>query len=90
MNFSEGIDVKVPNFINGINTILETIGTWMLFLVPAVIVLTFIIGGLMLAKAEDGSETNVIKERMARAIIGAAIAGGATWLGEWIWPLLKG
>ncbi|KPC73954.1 pilin [Laceyella sacchari] len=79
-----------PQFVNGLQQILQSISSWMLFLVPGVIILTLVIGGLMLAKAEDGSETNAIKERMTRAIIGAALAGSATWLGNWIWKILGG
>lgn len=78
---------ETPVFISGLQKALEQLSSWMLILVPAIVILTFVIGGIALAKAEDGSETKQIKDRMARAIIGAAIAGSATWLGNWVWGL---
>lgn len=78
-----------PPFIKGLATALEQLAQWMLILVPAVVVITFVIGGIALAKAEDGAETKLVKERMVRAIVGAAIAGGATWFGTWAIELFK-
>jgi predicted small integral membrane protein len=78
-----------PGFITGLQTALTQLANWMLILVPAVIVITFVIGGIALAKAEDGTETKAVKDRMARAIIGAAIAGTATWVGQWVVQLFN-
>ncbi|MXQ54388.1 hypothetical protein [Shimazuella alba] len=78
-----------PGFITGLQTALTQLANWMLILVPAIIVITFVIGGIALAKAEDGTETKAVKDRMARAIIGAAIAGTATWVGQWVVQLFN-
>lgn len=77
----------MPPFITALKGLLTTVASWMLYLVPGVVIVTLIIGGIMLSKAEDGMETKQIKERMVRVILGAAIAGGGTWLGNYIWGL---
>lgn len=81
-----------PPFVTGLQKVLEDVRDWMLILVPAVVVLTFVIGGLMLAKAEDPMETKTVKDRMVKAVVGAAIAGSAAQLGVWLTEIfgLKG
>ena len=64
-----------PPFIDALQKVLSDVSDWMLVLVPAIIVLTFIIGGICLAKAEDGMESKNVKSRMFKAIGGAALAG---------------
>jgi Type IV secretion system pilin len=77
----------MPSFIKGIDSALDTIATWMLYIVPAILVLTFIIGGIMLSKADDPMDVKKVKDKMKLAIIGAAIAGGGSWIGNWLWGL---
>lgn len=79
----------MPTFISGIKTALSTIASWMLYVVPAVVVLTFVIGGILLSKADDPMDVKKVKDRMQLTIIGAAIAGGASWLGNWLWGLFS-
>jgi hypothetical protein len=78
----KGMKEKMPKFITGLETVLTTIAGWMLILVPLAVVITFTLGGLMLAKAEDGMEAKQIKEKMFKAIIGIALAGSAVWIGS--------
>jgi hypothetical protein len=73
-----------PQFITGLVKVLSTISGWMLVIVPLAVVVTFAIGGFMLAKAEDGMEAKQIKEKMVKAIIGIGLAGSAMWIGN-IW-----
>ncbi|MEW9673607.1 hypothetical protein [Ammoniphilus sp. 3BR4] len=80
----------MPPFISALKSLLDDLASWMMFLVPGILVVTLVIGGILLAKADDGVETKHIKDRMGRVVIGAAIAGGATWLGKYIWGLFGG
>jgi hypothetical protein len=77
----------MPSFIVGIKTALSTFAGWLLYLVPAVVILTFIIGGIKLSKAEDPHDIKEIKGKMQNVILGSALAGGGTWLGNWLWGL---
>lgn len=80
--------LKDAPFVKALSDVLQQIRDVMLYLVPGIIMLTLVIGGLMLAKAEDGQETQQVKDRMIKAIIGAALAGGATWIAnDWLKPL---
>jgi hypothetical protein len=73
-----------PPFITTLHDVLKDISGWMLIIVPALVIVTFAVGGLMLAKAEDGMEAKQIKEKMFKAVVGIAIAGGAIWIGDWL------
>jgi quinol-cytochrome oxidoreductase complex cytochrome b subunit len=75
---------EIPPFITTLQDVLREISGWMLIVVPALVILTFAVGGLMLAKAEDGMEAKQIKEKMFKAVIGIAVAGGAVWIGDWL------
>lgn len=77
----------MPPFIEALRTLLDTVAGWMLYLVPGIVIITLIIGGISLSKAEDAMETKAVKDRMTRVILGTAIAGGGTWLGNYIWGL---
>jgi hypothetical protein len=76
-----------PIFIQGLKDVVTELARWMMFIVPLAVIVTFLIGGLMLAKAEDGMESKQIKEKMVKAIIGIAIAGSAVWIGEFLGPI---
>jgi hypothetical protein len=80
----KGMKKTMPPFITTLHDVLQEIAGWMLIIVPALVILTFAVGGLMLAKAEDGMEAKQIKEKMFKAVIGIAIAGGAVWIGDWL------
>ncbi|MFE8703901.1 hypothetical protein ACFYKX_25345 [Cytobacillus sp. FJAT-54145] len=77
----------MPTFITGLDSVLDQLSTWMLYLVPGLIILTFVIGGLMLTKTDDAMDVKKIKDKMKLSIVGAAIAGSATWIGNWLWGI---
>jgi|GEM_PF-3292969 len=78
----------MPPFIQGLKNVLDTFAGWLIYLVPAIIVITFIWGGIALSRAEDSVDTKQIKEKMTRTILGTALAGSATWIGNWLWGIL--
>lgn len=80
----------MPKFITGLDKVLDQLSAWMLYLVPAMIILTFAIGGFLLTKTDDAMDVKKVKDKMKLAIFGAAIAGSSTWIGNWLWGLLKG
>lgn len=78
----------MPPFIEGLKTLLNEVASWALYLTPGIIIIvTLIIGGIALSKAEDAVDTKAIKDRMQRVALGAALAGGGTWVGNYIWGL---
>ncbi|MDZ5813093.1 TrbC/VirB2 family protein [Halorubrum sp. AD140] len=80
---------SVPPFISGLREVLNTFTDWLLYLVPAIIILVLVVGGITLAKADDSHETKAIKDRMGRSIIGVALAGSAVWIGNWMWGIFE-
>jgi uncharacterized membrane protein len=73
-----------PEFIKNLGKVLTDVSNWMLVVAPLLVMITFAVGGLMLAKAEDGMEAKQIKDRMFKAVIGIAICSGAIWIGDWL------
>jgi hypothetical protein len=74
-------------FLDGLQDVVDELARWMMYIVPLAVAVTFLIGGLMLAKAEDGMESKQIKEKMVKAIIGIGIAGSAVAIGKWLGPI---
>lgn len=79
----------MPVFVTGIKTILSTVAGWMLYIVPGLIILTFVVGGLMLTKTDDAMDVKKIKDKMKLSIVGAGLAGSGTWIGNWLWGIFS-
>lgn len=79
----------VPTFISGLDQVLDQLSSWMLYIVPGLIILTFVIGGLMLTKTDDAMDIKKIKDKMTTAVIGAAVAGSGVWIGNWLWGIFS-
>lgn len=79
----------MPPFITGLKTVLQALANWALYVVPVVIILTVIIGGIKLSKAEDSMEIKEVKAMMGRVIIGAGVAGSGAWIGNWLWNIMS-
>lgn len=77
----------MPPFIVGLKTLLDNLSSWLLYLVPAAIVVFIAATGIKMYQANDPSDKKEAQSKGTRMVIITAIIGSATWLSNYLWGL---
>lgn len=75
---------NLPKFVIALKDVLHDLATWMLYLAPPLLVITLVVTGIRMARAESGAELREAKRKAWQALLGILLMGSATWLGDYL------